>query len=52
MKKMKFLIFYFCLALVFGGCKSMNNAKKDGMIGGGAGAAVGAIIGEIGRAHV
>ncbi len=47
MKKMKFLIFYFCLALVFGGCKSMNNAKKDGMIGGGAGAAVGAIIGGI-----
>ena len=47
MKKIKFMALFMSLALVFGGCGSMNNTAKGGVIGGGSGAALGAIIGGI-----
>lgn len=52
MKKMKFTVLLLCGALLLGSCGTMNNKAKGGIIGGGSGAAAGAIIGEIGRAHV
>lgn len=36
-----------CISLILSGCGSMNNTTKKGLIGGGAGAALGAIIGGI-----
>ena len=47
MKKIKFMALFLSMALVFGSCGSMNNTAKGGVIGGGSGAALGAIIGGI-----
>lgn len=44
MKKIKFMALFLSMALVFGSCGSMNNTAKGGVIGGGSGAALGAII--------
>ena len=38
---------FLCVAIVFGGCSTMNNTAKGGVVGGGAGATLGAIIGGI-----
>lgn len=47
MKKIKFMALLLSAALVLGSCASMNNTAKGGIIGGGSGAALGAIIGGI-----
>ena len=47
MKKTKFIAFLLSATLVFSGCGNMNNTTKGGLIGGGGGAALGAIIGGI-----
>lgn len=47
MKKVKLMALFMSVALIFSGCASMNNTAKGGMIGGGSGAALGAIIGGI-----
>ena len=47
MKKIKFMALFLSMALVFGSYGSMNNTAKGGVIGGGSGAALGAIIGGI-----
>ena len=56
MKKTKIMALLLSATLVFSGCGNMNNTAKGGLIGGGGGAALGAIIGgiagQIGRAHV
>ena len=36
-----------CAAIVLSGCQSMNNKTKAGLIGGGGGAAIGALIGNL-----
>lgn len=46
MKKIKLLSIILCVTLVFSGC-NMNNTAKGGMIGGGGGAALGALIGGL-----
>ena len=46
-KSLKFLSIILCVSLVFSGCGSMNNTTKGGVIGGGSGAAIGAIIGHL-----
>lgn len=46
MKKIKLLSFILCTTLIFSGC-NMNNTAKGGMIGGGGGAALGALIGGL-----
>lgn len=47
MNKMKFMVLFMSIAIVFGGCASMNNTGKGAMIGGGSGAALGAILGGV-----
>lgn len=50
MKKIKFLALLLCGAIVLGSCSTvsnMNNKTKGGIIGGGSGAAAGAIIGGL-----
>ena len=47
MKKIKFMALFLSAALTLGSCASMNNTAKGGIIGGGSGAALGAIIGGI-----
>jgi outer membrane protein OmpA-like peptidoglycan-associated protein len=47
MKKMKFTALLLCGALLLGSCSTMNNTTKGGVIGGGSGAAAGAIIGGL-----
>ena len=44
--KMKVSVLCLCAALLFSGC-DMSNKAKGGLIGGGGGAALGAIIGGI-----
>ena len=46
MKNLKITSLLLSLALVFGGCSSMNNKAKSGIIGGAGGAALGALIGH------
>ena len=46
MKNLKITSLLLSLALVFGGCSSMNNKAKGGIIGGAGGAALGAHIGH------
>ena len=50
MKKMKFTVLLLCGALLLGSCGTMNNKAKGGIIGGGSGAAAGAIINKKNRA--
>ena len=45
MKKMKMTAFLLSGAILLGSCGTMNNTTKGGIIGGGSGAAAGAIIG-------
>lgn len=47
MKKMKFTALFMCCAILLGSCGTMNNTTKGGVIGGGSGAAAGAIIGGL-----
>ena len=47
MKKTKIMALLLSATLVFSGCGNMNNTAKGGLIGGGGGAALGAIIGGI-----
>ena len=47
MKKMRFIALFLSVALIFGGCASMNKTGKGALIGGGSGAALGAIVGGI-----
>lgn len=47
MKKIKLMALFLSVALVLGSCGTMNNTAKGGVIGGGSGAALGAIIGGI-----
>lgn len=47
MNKMKFMVLFMSLAIILGGCASMNNAGKGAAIGGGSGAALGAILGGV-----
>lgn len=47
MKKMKFMALFMSVALIFGSCASMNKTGKGALIGGGSGAALGAIVGGI-----
>ena len=42
MNKMKFMVLFMSIAMIFGSCGSMNNTGKGAAIGGGSG--------EIGRA--
>lgn len=46
MKKMKFMSLFMSALLVFGSC-GMNNTTKGGLIGGGSGAALGGLIGNM-----
>jgi outer membrane protein OmpA-like peptidoglycan-associated protein len=46
-KFMKMLCVTLCAAFVLSGCQSMNNKTKGGLIGGGGGAAIGALIGNL-----
>lgn len=47
MKKIKITALFLSVALVLGSCGTMNNTAKGGVVGGGSGAALGAIIGGI-----
>lgn len=47
MNKTKCMALFMSLALVFGGCGSMNNTGKGALIGGGSGAAIGAVVGGL-----
>lgn len=47
MKKVKFMAIFMSLALILSGCASMNKTGKGTAIGGGGGAALGAIIGGL-----
>lgn len=47
MKKTKILALCLCTGIVFSGCGNMNNTAKGGLIGGGGGAALGAIVGSL-----
>ena len=48
MNKMKFMVLFMSIAMIFGSCGSMNNTGKGAAIGGGSGAApCGASIGKV-----
>lgn len=47
MKKTKMTALLLNAALLFGGCKNMNNTTKGGLIGGSGGAAIGAVVGAL-----
>lgn len=47
MKKMKFMALVLSVSMLLGACGSMNNTTKGGLIGGGSGAALGAILGGV-----
>ena len=47
MNKMKFMVLFMSIAIIFGSCASMNKTGKGAMIGGGSGAALGAILGGV-----
>lgn len=47
MKKIKFLVLFLSTAILLGGCASMNKTGKGALVGGGGGAALGAIVGGI-----
>ena len=53
MNKMKFMVLFMSITMIFSGCASMNNTGKGAAIGGGSGAALGAILGGvIGQSHL
>ena len=45
MNKMKFMVLFMSVAMIFSGCASMNNTGKGAAIGGGSGAAIGTAVG-------
>lgn len=47
MNKMKFMILFMSITMILGSCGSMNNMGKGAAIGGGSGAALGAILGGV-----
>ena len=47
MNKMKFMVLFMSITMIFSGCASMNNTGKGADIGGGSGAALGAILGGV-----
>lgn len=47
MNKMKLMVLFMSITILFGGCASMNNTGKGAAIGGGSGAALGAILGGV-----
>ena len=47
MNKMKFMVLFMSITMIFSGCPSMNNTGKGAAIGGGSGAALGAILGGV-----
>ncbi|MDR0891910.1 MAG: OmpA family protein [Mediterranea sp.] len=47
MSKMKLMVLFMSFLMVFSSCGSLNNTAKGGMIGGGGGAALGAILGGV-----
>ena len=47
MKKIKISVLLLSGAILLGSCSTMNNTAKGGVIGGGSGAAAGAIIGGL-----
>lgn len=47
MKKTKFMVLLLCVTMVLSGCGNMNNTAKGGLLGGGGGAALGAVLGGI-----
>ena len=47
MNKMKFMVLFMSITMIFSGCASMNNTGKGAAIGGGSGAALGAILGGV-----
>lgn len=47
MKNLKVIAFALCALTVFAGCGNMSNAEKNGLIGAGAGVALGALAGRI-----
>ena len=51
MNKMKFMVLFMSITMIFSGCASMNNTGKGAAIGGGSGAALGAILGGTLTAH-
>ena len=47
MNKMKFMVLFMSITMIFSGCASMNNTGKGAAIGGGSGATLGAILGGV-----
>lgn len=47
MKKTKMMALLLCITMVLSGCGNMNNTAKGGLLGGGGGAALGAVLGGI-----
>ena len=47
MNKMKWMVLFMSITIIFSGCASMNNTGKGAAIGGGSGAALGAILGGV-----
>lgn len=47
MNKMKWMVLFMSVTMIFSGCASMNNTGKGAAIGGGSGAALGAILGGV-----
>ena len=47
MNKMKWMVLFMSITMIFSGCASMNNTGKGAAIGGGSGAALGAILGGV-----
>ena len=46
-KSLKLFSIVLCALFVLSGCQSMNNTAKGGLIGGGGGAALGALVGTL-----
>ena len=47
MKKTKFTAILLCVTMILSGCGSMSNTAKGGLLGGGGGAALGAVVGGL-----
>lgn len=52
MKSIRLSVLGLCSLVLLSGCGNLNNTAKGGIIGGAGGAALGGILGQIGRAHV
>ena len=47
MRKTKFMTILLCVCMILSGCGSMNNTTKGGLLGGGGGATLGAVVGGL-----